>query len=412
MENLNDFKESAGLWRSWAPRGEISPAFSIDSHGGRSGGAALQLSTDNESQFGAWRRELAGINAGQLYRFSAWYRADGIRNERRSVIARLEWRNARGEQMRPPEYALDVAREGKWTQVKIVTAAPVNSTRLDIQLSLGFAAKATLRWDDISLAEETVAPDRIVRAATIFHRPRDTKSSAESVEQFCAMVEKAALEKPDVICLPEGITEVGTGKTYSEVAEPVPGPTTEQLGKLARQLHSYVVAGIYERAGSIVYNTAVLMDREGKLAGKYRKTHLPREEWEAGITAGDSYPVFDTDFGRVGLMVCWDVQFPEPCRAMGAKGAELVLLPIWGGSETLAKARAIENSLFLVTASYDMKTFIVDPAGEVLAEATREHPVVSAELHLDRAIFQPWLGNMKTRTWKERRPDIPLADAK
>ena len=127
--------------------------------------------------------------------------------------------------------------------------------------------------------------------------------------------------------------------------ESIPGPTTERL-VLARQLHSYVVAGLYEKEGVVLYNTAVLLGRDGKLVGKYRKTHLPREEWEAGITPGNDYPVFDTDFGKVGLMICWDVQFPEPCRAMGAKGADLVLLPIWGGNETLAKARAIENHLF------------------------------------------------------------------
>jgi predicted amidohydrolase len=108
------------------------------------------------------------------------------------------------------------------------------------------------------------------------------------------------------------------------------------------------------------------------------------------------------------VQICWDVQFPEPSRAMALGGAELVLVPIWGGNETLVKARAIENHFFLVTSSYDMKTFIVDPVGAVLAEATAEHPVALAEIDLDRKIVQPWLGDMKVRTWKERRPDIPI----
>jgi predicted amidohydrolase len=107
-------------------------------------------------------------------------------------------------------------------------------------------------------------------------------------------------------------------------------------------------------------------------------------------------------------MICWDVQFPEPCRALALKGAEVILLPIWGGSDILAKARAIENHVFLITSSYDMQTFIVDPTGKVLAEASKGQPVALAELHLDRKILQPWLGDMKTRTWKERRPDIPV----
>jgi predicted amidohydrolase len=214
--------------------------------------------------------------------------------------------------------------------------------------------------------------------------------------------------KPDVLCLPEGISVVGTGKSYWDVSEAIPGPATERLGSLARQLHSYIVAGVYEREGAVLYNTAVLLGRDGKLVGKYRKTHLPREEWEAGVTPGNDYPVFETDFGKVGLIICWDVQFPEPSRAMALKGAELLLLPIWGGNETLAKARAIENHVFLVSSSYDMKTFIVDPTGKVLAEATHEQPLASATLHLDQKIYQPWLGDMKNRTWRERRPDIRL----
>jgi predicted amidohydrolase len=157
----------------------------------------------------------------------------------------------------------------------------------------------------------------------------------------------------------------------------------------------------------LIYNTAGLIDRKGNLAGTYRKTHLPYEEVEGGITPGDSYPVFTTDFGKVGILICWDIQFPEPARALALQGAEMILVPIWGGSEVLARARAIENHVFLVTSSYDMKTFIVDPAGSVLAEAGAGAPIAGAVIDLDRKILQPWLGDMKTRTWKERRPDLP-----
>jgi predicted amidohydrolase len=106
-------------------------------------------------------------------------------------------------------------------------------------------------------------------------------------------------------------------------------------------------------------------------------------------------------------MVCWDVQFPEPWRALGLQGAELVLLPIWGGSETLLRARAIENHAFVVSSSYDMKSCVVAPNGDILVEATKTSPVVTTEVHLDRKIYQPWLGDMRTRTWKERRGDLP-----
>jgi predicted amidohydrolase len=106
-------------------------------------------------------------------------------------------------------------------------------------------------------------------------------------------------------------------------------------------------------------------------------------------------------------MVCWDLQYPEPARALARAGAEIILLPIWGGNEILAQARAIENHVFLVTSSYDITTRIIDPMGRVLAEATAENPVAAASVDLAAPIVQmPWLGDMKSRTWSERRTDL------
>ncbi|HVK57612.1 MAG TPA: carbon-nitrogen hydrolase family protein, partial [Candidatus Kapabacteria bacterium] len=345
------------------------------------------------------------------YRLEAWYKADHVAHEARSVAPRLEWLDGNGERLRPPEYAIASDEKNGWKRVEIVSTAPPKTAKAELQLGFGFV-KGMVLWDDVSFGEESSVKDRTVKVATVFHRPRSTKSASESVEEFCRVTESAVAqngsERPDIICLPEGITVVGTGKSYYEVGEHLPGPTSDRLGKLAKELNSYIVAGIYEKEGAILYNTAILVGRDGKLIGKYRKTHLPREEWEAGITPGDEYPVFETDFGKVGLIICWDVQFPEPSRAMARKGAEVLLLPIWGGNETLAKARAIENHIFLVSSSYDMKTFVVDPEGKVLAEASKEHPVAFAEMHLDKKIFQYWLGDMKARTWRERRPDIAI----
>lgn len=383
-------------WQPWSPRPELAPEFKQEELGDR---VTLKVDADEKSDFGAWRAKLTGLPAGKVYEFRAAFKATRIENEHRSVIGRLEWFNAKGQPVRPPEYAAN--RNG---EAVLITRAPDDATSLDLQLSLGFTEGA-VTWEIPRLTVLSEFPARNVRVATVHHRPRGTKSAQESVEQFCRILES---EKPaaDIICLPEGISVVGTSQSYASVSESIPGPTTDRLGAVARKLNSYLVAGIYERAGKLVYNTAVLIGRDGKVQGTYRKTHLPREEWEAGITPGDDYPVFKTDFGTVGLLVCWDLQFPEPWRALGQKGAEMVLLPIWGGNETLAKARALENQIFLVSSSYDMRTFVVDPIGEIVAEGTSDRPLAVTELDLARVYYQPWLGNMKTRTWKERRPDI------
>ena len=410
MNHFEKVVQSDGLpvgWRTAAPRPEAAPVFSVDAKSGREGGAALRIETrSNPSAFGYWQTKITNVVGGRTYRFSAWYRAVGVPFERRCVSARLEWLDADGKGVRPPDYPLDNLQQGRWTRVEYVTTVPEAARQLDLRLGFGFVPRAKVWWDEIKLLEEPGTPRRLVRAATIFYKPSGSKSAAENVEKFCAVVEQAAVHKPDIICLPEGITVVGTGKKHHEVSESVPGPTCERLGALARKLNAYIVAGIYEREKDVVYNTAVLIGRRGELVGKYRKTHLPREEWGTGLMYGDEYPVFTTDFGKVGIMICWDLQFPEAARALAAQGAEIILLPIWGGNETLWRARAIENCVYVVSSSYDMKSGVVDPVGQVLAEATAQQPVVCVELDLEKQYHQRWLGDMKTRTWREWRPEL------
>jgi predicted amidohydrolase len=396
-------------WTPWAALPEIRPHFAVDSTGGRTGRGALEIKSDgNPAACGAWHCRVDGIVGGREYKFRAYYRAEGIAYERRSIWVKLDWLDANGQRVAPADHASRHGQEGSWIEMEHTAPAPEKARSVLIELALAWAPKGTVWWDDIEIGEAPAPHERSLRAMTIYHRPSGTASAAASVQEFCRIIEAAAAQKPDIICLPEGITVIGTGKSFAEVSEPIPGPTTQTLGALAKRLHSYIVAGIYERAGGLVYNTAVLIGRDGEVVGKYRKTHLPREEVEAGITPGDSYPVFQTDFGKVGLMICWDVQFPEPARAMALKGADVLLLPIWGGSEILAQARAIENDVFLIASSYDMKTCVIDPTGRFLAVATPEHPAALAEISVDRPIIQPWLGDMKERTWKERRPDIPV----
>ncbi|MFN3650953.1 MAG: carbon-nitrogen hydrolase family protein [Armatimonadota bacterium] len=391
-------------WSTWTPREEISPRFTVS----RSGDGSLEIECSHPAEVGAWRREVVGIRAGEPYAFSARYRVEKVAHPQQQVYARLEWLDDAGRSLRAPDYVLEAGNGRGWTEVRHRAAAPEKAAAVRIELGLRWAPGGRVWWDDVRLDAEAASPRRKVRVGTVYLRPHGTGSAAGSVEAFCRTVEAGAEEKPDIVCLPEGVSVVGTGKSYAEVAEPVPGPTTQRLAALAKRLGSYVVGGLYEREGPVIYNTAVLIGRGGELVGKYRKTHLPREEVDAGLTPGNDYPVFDTDFGRVGLIICWDVQFPEPSRAMAAKGAELLLLPIWGGSEIVTRARAIENHAYLVSSSYDMKSFVVAPDGEVLTEATKQRPFAVTEIDLDRKILQPWLGDMKPRTWRERRADLPV----
>ena len=396
-------------WRIWAARPEIAPRAFVDMARYRNAPGSLAISgNSNAAEYGGWEYPASHVNAGKWYRFAAYYRAEGISDERHQVVARISWSKADGQRAGRPDYAYATERTGDWTRLWLDVPAPEDAAGATVQLYLQNAPYATLWWDDVSLEQISAPAPRQVRVASVNLHPHDTHSAQESVRQFIEAIDKSVPPRTDVILLPEGITVVGTGKTYADVAESLPGPTTERLGKVAREKNAYIVAGVFEREGPAIYNTAVLIDRKGNLVGKYRKVYLPREEIEGGLTPGNDYPVFQTDFGKVGIMICWDVQYADPARALALRGAEMILMPIWGGNETLGKARAIENKIFLVSSGYDYPTAIVDPDGEMLAIARDPGAVAQATLDLNRRYLDEWLGDMRERLMKEVRLDVPV----
>jgi predicted amidohydrolase len=397
---------SPTAWHPWAPRDEIAPHTFVDSVHYRSEPSALAISgNSNPAEYGGWEYT-APIAPGKWYRFIVWYRQQGASNERNQIVARLDWRKGDGKRAGQPDYPFSVTRTGTWNLLMLDVPSPATAAAVTIQLYLCNAPSATVWWDDIRLDEIAPPPPRPVSIVSVNLRPSGTHSAAESVEQFAQLIDAKVQDKTDVILLPEGISVIGTGKRDPDVAETIPGPTTARLGEVARRKKSYIVAGIFEREGPAIYNTAVLIDRDGNVAGKYRKVYLPREELEVGLTPGSDFPVFQTDFGKVGLMICWDLQYADPARALTLEGAELILLPIWGGDEAIGKARAMENHVFLAASGYDYPTYIMDPNGEKLAEAKKSGEVARATIDLNRRYVDSWLGDMRERFMKEVRLDL------
>lgn len=398
-----------GGWQLVAQRPEIEPKGWVDTAGGRRRQGALMLAGgSNSAAFGGWQRRVNGIRPGAWYRFSAYYRPEAIPAENVQVVARLRWIPSSGGHAGRPEYASRVvARDGDWRKVQVDVPAPGNAGAAVVELNFGNCAQGRVAWDEVRLEQIAAPAPRPVRIAALDFRPSKRVSSEESVHAFVAAVDRA-VDRADLIVLPEGITVVDTGKTNVEVAQPIPGPVTEALGAIARKKHSYLVAGIYERDGQAVYNTAVLLDRDGAVAGRYRKVYLPREEVEAGLTPGNDYPVFQTDFGKIGIMICWDLEYADPARALALAGAGIIAMPIWGGDRRLGVARAAENHLFLASSGYGYPTEILDPNGEQIAVAGKRGEAAIAEVDLSRRYVDDWLGEMRGRFFHELRFDVPV----
>jgi predicted amidohydrolase len=166
---------------------------------------------------------------------------------------------------------------------------------------------------------------------------------------------------------------------------------------------------LYERDGHLVYNTAVLLSPAGQLLGKYRKVCLPHGEVEKGVAPGTDYPVFQTKFGKVGLMICYDGFYPEVARALTANGAEVIAWPVWGCDPLLARARACENRVYVVSSTFTdpkmdwMISAVIDPTGKVVAQAKERGSVVVHEADLAKPLVGPYnLGDFREMVQRHR----------
>ncbi len=406
---VHSYGQGASEWKSESQRPEIAPVFSVDKSVTFDGSPTLCLKGGGKDYAAGYWYKVLAAEPGSYYHFKTHFKASGVDEPDRSVLARVVWQDSKGKVVGFREYPATQGGEIKdgWRIIEQSYRAPKEAATARLELHYRWDADGIAHFGKTSFEKTTAPKPRMVRLATVHHRPRNSQSTEENLKAFGALVDQAGVQKADIVCLPEGATIVGTPLDYVSGSEPVPGPTTKYLGDVARRNNLYIVAGLLEKDGDVVYNTAVLIDRDGNLAGKYRKTSLPREEIDGGVTPGNSFPVFDTDFGRIGIMICWDVTFPEPARALARQGAEIILLPIWGGDINLAKARAIENQVYVVSSTYDMISAVFDLEGKVVKEAKQDKEVVVVDVNLNEQKLWPWLGDFKNRIPRE----IPSREA-
>jgi N-carbamoylputrescine amidase len=225
----------------------------------------------------------------------------------------------------------------------------------------------------------------------------------EALEHHLALIRSAAAEGAQIVVTqelfltPYFCTIEDTSRF--DLADALPGPVTDQLGELAAELGIVIVASLFEHRGPGLYhNTAAIFDADGSLLGLYRKNHIPQDpgfEEKFYFTPGDSgYPVWQTRFGKLGVLICWDQWYPEAARLMALGGAQVLIYPTaigWLAEEkdqlgeaqhcaweTVQRGHAVANGCFVATVNrsgihdgteFWGRSFFVNPYGQIVAKA-------------------------------------------
>jgi N-carbamoylputrescine amidase len=233
-----------------------------------------------------------------------------------------------------------------------------------------------------------------------------------NIERAIEGIKKAALEGAQIVCLQELFTSLYFCDTEDydnfKLAEPIPGPTTDKLSKIAAKFRVVIVASLFEkRAEGLYHNTTAVIDADGKYLGKYRKMHIPDDPAyyeKFYFTPGDlGYKVFQTQYAKIGVLICWDQWYPEASRITALMGAQILFYPTaigWAASQdeatnaeqynawqTIQRSHAVANGVHTVSVNRvgieqngAMKfwggSFVSNPFGSILYQASKEEEEV------------------------------------
>ena len=272
---------------------------------------------------------------------------------------------------------------------------------------------------------------RHVRIATCQPPAPHGACRAHDVERRAIeLLEQAAQDGADICCLPECLNVMGCTPEEARARAGDADGLIGRVGDVCRRYEMYAILPVIDRRVDRFYNTALIVDRGGGVAGRYDKVHLTRDERENwALTPGAEYPVFDLDFGVIGIMICYDGCFPEPARILALEGAGVVFFPSLQRSFTedqlalQVRSRAADSFLYVVRSSYGTertdvwrlgtmvgKSCIAAPDGIIVADLSKHVGVTSADVDLDLPLLglrshAGEAGVAKDMRFLDRRPE-------
>jgi beta-ureidopropionase len=235
------------------------------------------------------------------------------------------------------------------------------------------------------------------RIATVCQGRHFYPSIAKNRDYVLGLLDLAVKQRPDLVCLPETFTTVSLPEgPVADLAEPVPGPTTDAVARRAREHGCYVICPIKTAREGAYWNSAVVIDRTGDILGIYDKLHPVTTSsdyslFEGGISPGKRHSggaasVFDLDFGRIGIQICFDAGFPETWQTLADQGVRAVFWPSAYNGGFPLQVYAYLHHYYVISSVRTDKSRIIDPCGTILAETDDLVSVIYRDINLDYAV--------------------------
>ena len=235
---------------------------------------------------------------------------------------------------------------------------------------------------------------RQVNIGTVSIMDVTASGTPDMIQKVLGIMENMVPYKPDIICLPEIFAFANIASRYQlkDVAEKVPGAVVSPFLNFARTHNCYVICPTYSLHEGNIYISAVLINRQGKVAGEYHKMRPAESELQMGVTPGKANPsVFETDFGKIGIQICFDIKYEEGWNELKDKGAQIIFWPsAYAGGQEIS-SRAWRHQVYMVTSTQKDTSKICDITGETIAQTGRwQRNWICAPINLEKAFIPTW----------------------
>lgn len=358
------------------------------------------------------------IIGGKVYEVTVPCRTDNLTAGKSQIIA--SWLDENGKAY-SRGYLEKISELSELSEdvMKICYHVPEKVTALEIEYRLWSHNGGTAVF---GMPQITCKGDYKPRMANIaaawFNTAGGNRTLTDNLADILRIADNAgnSADKPDLLVFSEAIYGRGINLPLPERALKLDSEAIKQICGKAMKYQMYIAVGLHIDDGGLYKNVALIIDRKGDIAHIYNKTHLAMVEYENGLVPGSEIPVYDLDFGRVGVLICWDHFFSEPARILHQKGAEIIILPTAGDTLYQSRSRAVDGGTYIVISGTKeaASSVIIDPHGNVIATAAEspELGYTCAQIDLNQRQLTYWLsvgpcyGEGRDVYLNERRNDL------